>query len=135
MNRSLLAAALALAALPAFTQGPQYSTPRPERSLDAPKPEASRSDASKADALKFNIEQPKPKCEDPGPYPGRVGMQTEDRRNKFIKGVENYRNCMMAFIEERKVVLKANQDAANAAVTEFNARMKKLNEEQEKGRE
>jgi len=42
---------------------------------------------------------------------------------------------MMAFIEERKVVLKANQDAANAAVAEFNARMKRLNEEQEKGRD
>ena len=133
---SLLAgAALAIAAPVAIGQMGGYSTPTPERKIESPRPDSSRPEGARADAPRSNIEEPKPKCEDPGPYPGRVGMQTEDRRNKFIKGVENYRNCMMAFIEERKVVLKLNQDAANSAVAEFNARMKKLNEEQEKGRD
>jgi hypothetical protein len=81
------------------------------------------------------VDQPKPKCEDPGPFPGRVGMQTEDRRNKFIKSVESYKNCMMGFVEERKAVIKANETAARAAIDEFNGRMKKYQEEQEKARE
>jgi len=78
---------------------------------------------------------PKPKCEDPGAFPGRVGMQTEDRRNKFLKAVETYRTCMLNYVEERKAVIKANEVAARGAIEEFNARMKKLNEEQEKARE
>jgi hypothetical protein len=78
---------------------------------------------------------PKPKCEDPGAFPGRVGMQTEDRRNKFLKGVETYRTCMLNFVEERKAVIKTNEVAARQAIEDFNARMKKLNEEQEKSRE
>jgi hypothetical protein len=81
------------------------------------------------------VEQPKPGCEEPGPYPGRVGMQTEDRRNKFIKAVESYKVCMMAFVEERKAVIKANETAARGAIETFNAKMKQLNEEQEKARE
>ena len=78
---------------------------------------------------------PKPKCEDPGAFPGRVGMQTEDRRNKFLKGVETYRTCMLNFVEERKAVIKANETAARAAIESFNTRMKQLNDEQEKARE
>ena len=78
---------------------------------------------------------PKPKCEDPGAFPGRVGMQTEDRRNKFLKGVETYRTCMLNFVEERKAVIKANETAARQAIEDFNVRMKKYQEEQEKAKE
>ena len=78
---------------------------------------------------------PKPKCEDPGMYPGRVGMQTEERRNKFLKGVDTYRTCMLNYVEERKATIKVNEKAAHSAIEEFNARMKRLNEEQEKARE
>jgi hypothetical protein len=81
------------------------------------------------------VEQPKPKCEDPGAYPGRVGMQTEERRNKFIKGIENYKACMLGFVEERKATIKANENAARAAIDEFNARMKRYTDEQEKSRD
>ena len=81
------------------------------------------------------VDAPKPTCEDPGSYPGRVGMQTEDRRNKFLKGVETYKTCMMNFVEERKAVIKANETAARQAIEDFNVRMKKYQEEQEKARE
>ena len=107
MKRSILAFLLSLFTAAAFAQAPA----------------APVSDA------------PKPKCEDPGTFPGRVGMQTEDRRNKFLKGVETYRTCMLNFVEERKAVIKANEVSARQAIDDFNARMKKLNEEQEKSRE
>ena len=83
-----------------------------------------------APAAKPTVEMPKPKCEDPGAYPGRVGMQTEDRRNRFVKAVESYRNCMVAFVEERRAVIDANQAAAKQAVEDLNARVKKINDEQ-----
>jgi len=111
MKRFILAAVLAGAAT-AFAQAP------------APTP-----------APAISVESPKPKCEDPPSYPGRVGMQTEDRRNRFVKAVETYKTCMLAFVEERKAVIKANETAARAAIESFNTRMKQLNDEQEKARE
>jgi len=125
MKRLILAAA-ALGAPLALAQM-QYQTPQPERQIDAPKAGATKSESSVA---KPTVEMPKPKCEDPGPYPGRVGMQTDDRRNRFIKGVEAYRNCMVAFVEERRAVVEANQTAAKQAIEDLNARIKKINDEQ-----
>ena len=109
MKRFILAATLAGAAT-AFAQAP-------------------------APAPAISVESPKPKCEDPPPYPGRVGLQTEDRRNRFVRAVEEYKTCMLAFVEERRAVIKANEGAARAAIETFNARMKQLNDEQEKARE
>jgi len=126
MKRLILAAA-ALGAPLALAQM-QYQTPQPERQIDAPKAGAAKSESSSV--AKPTVEMPKPKCEDPGAYPGRVGMQTEDRRNRFVKGVEAYRNCMVAFVEERRAVIEANQSAAKQAVEDLNARIKKINDEQ-----
>ena len=128
MKRSFFAAALALAAPAAIAQGMQYQTPTPERKIETPA--ASASGSASPGAASVRVEMPAPKCEDPGPYPGRVGMQTEDRRNRFIKGVETYRNCMVAFVEERKAVVEANQSAAKKAIDDLNTRIKKINEEQ-----
>ena len=131
-----LSVAVAVLAIPAAMAQMGYgtATPAPERNIEANKADAKPGTQSPVVAA-INVEQPKPKCEDPGPFPGRVGMQTEDRRNKFIKGIENYKNCMMGFIEERKAVIKANETAARAAIEEFNGRMKKYQDEQEKSRE
>ena len=88
--------------------------------------------AAFAQAPAPTVESPKPKCEEPGAYPGRVGMQTEDRRNRFLKSVETYKTCMLAFVDERKALIEANQAAAKSAVEAFNAKMKQLNDEQTK---
>lgn len=132
---ALAAAALALAAPAVFAQGMQYSAPAPERKIESPRPDAPKVETRAGESVRSAIEAPKPRCEDPGPFPGRVGMQTEDRRNKFIKAVESYRACMIAFIEDRKKSLEVNQAAANEAVAELNARMKRITDEQEKMRE
>jgi hypothetical protein len=129
------ATVLASAAPVAFAQM-NYSAPAPaaERKIEAPRQEVPK-DTATAEAVKIAVEQPKAKCEDPGAYPGRVGMQTEERRNKFIKAVDTYKTCMMNFVEERKAVIKANETAARAGIEQFNATMKRLGEEQEKARE
>jgi hypothetical protein len=125
--KRLILAAVALGAPLAFAQM-QYQTPPPERKIEAPT--SAPRDTSVSAVAKPTVETPKPKCEDPGAYPGRVGMQTEDRRNRFIKSVETYRNCMVAFVEERRAVVEANQSAAKQAVEDLNARIKKINDEQ-----
>jgi hypothetical protein len=137
MKRFLIAlagVAAALAGPMAFAQM-QYTTPppQPERRLEAPK-EAPAQASAPAVATKV-VDAPKPQCEDPGAYPGRVGMQTEDRRNKFIKSIEAYKTCMMNFVEERKATIKANETAARSAIDEFNARMKRYTDEQEKAKD
>jgi len=78
------------------------------------------------------VATPKPACKDPGAYPGRVGMLNEKRRDAFLKAFEEYKTCMLGFIEERKATITANEAAARAAIEDYNATMKKYNEEQEK---
>jgi hypothetical protein len=107
MKKTLLAIAISLAAVPALAQTP---------------PAAPAADA------------PKHKCEEPPPFPGRVGMQMEDRRKRFERALETYKSCMMAYVEERKASIKSHESAARGAIEEFNARMKKYNEEQEEAR-
>ena len=125
-----------VAAAPAAFAQMNYSVPPPqqERQLQAA-PKQDVPNTATATAVHAAVEAPKPTCEDPGAFPGRVGMQTEDRRNKFIKGVETYKTCMMNFVEERKAVIKANETAARAAIDDFNARKKKYADEQEKSKD
>ena len=126
--------ALALGAVPALAQM-QYQAPTPSqpREVEAPKSNAPATAAPKIDAVK--VDMPKHTCQDAGAFPGRVGMQTEDRRNRFLKAIETYKTCMLNFVEERKAVIKANETAARAAIEEFNATMKRYADEQEKAKE
>ena len=133
---ALAGAALAFAAPAALAQM-QYSAPPPaqERKIESSTRQEVPKDTATAESVKFAVEAPKPKCEDPGAYPGRVGMQTEDRRNKFLKGIETYKTCMMNFVEERKAFIKANETAARVAIDDFNKTMKRYQDEQEKAKE
>jgi hypothetical protein len=73
---------------------------------------------------------PKPKCENKPEYPGRLAMTSDSRRKVFDRDMKAYKECMMAYIEDRKASIKANDAAANAAVDEYNGVMKKIQEEQ-----
>jgi hypothetical protein len=73
---------------------------------------------------------PKPKCDNKPEYPGRLAMGSDSRRKTFDRDVKTYKDCMMAYIEDRKTAIKANDAAANAAVDEYNGLMKKIQEEQ-----
>ena len=107
MKRFALLVALAIAAPAAFAQAPAAAP----------------------------VDAPKPKCEDPGPYPGRGVMREDGRRERFLKAVDAYKTCMLNFVDERKAIIRANESAARTAIEAFNARMKSYNDEQEKGKE
>ncbi len=58
--------------------------------------------------------------------PGRLA--SVNRQKSFNKEVEAYKNCLMQFRDERNKIARANVEAGNAAVEEFNvfiAEMKK----------
>ena len=75
------------------------------------------------------VEVPKPKCGTQPQHPGKLeGLQSDSRRRAFERDLKAYDECMKTFIEERKAIMKANQEAASAAVEEFNAFVKKVNE-------
>ncbi len=58
--------------------------------------------------------------------PGRLA--SVNRQKSFNKEVDIYKNCLMQFREERNRIARANAEAGNAVVEEFNvfiAEMKK----------
>ena len=69
---------------------------------------------------------PGPKCEKPR-RPGESLMNENTVRRQFEREITSYRECMLAFIEARKVSIKAHESAGNAAVDEYNTTMKELN--------
>ena len=106
MKPLVLAVALALAA--------------PLTATAAPAPAAKATPAAPA------VDMPKPKCEPVPEYPGRLAMSVESKRKVFERDMKNYETCMKAFLEERKAVIKANENGANAAIEGYNAVMKKI---------
>ena len=69
-----------------------------------------------------------PKCEPKPEWPGRLA--TDSRKKLFDRELKQYKDCMNAYLDERKAALKANETAANAAIEEHNAVMKKISDDQ-----
>jgi hypothetical protein len=78
---------------------------------------------------------PKPKCEPTPQYPGRLAMQSENRRKAFERDLKNYQECVNTYLADRKAAMKAEEDAANTTISDYNALMKKINEDQKAGAE
>ena len=74
-----------------------------------------------------STEVPKAKCEPTPEYPGRLAMQSDTRRKSFERELAQYKECMDKYLADRKAMLKANEDMANAAIADYNATMKKIN--------
>jgi hypothetical protein len=65
-------------------------------------------------------------------FPGRLAMsQSENRRKVFEREFKAYNECMKAYVDERTAATRANQEAANAAINEYNEVAKKINAERE----
>lgn len=75
-----------------------------------------------------NPEVPKPACTPKPEFPGHLAMQSDMRRKQFQREMDGYKDCMVAYIDQRKAAAQANTEAANGAVDEFNTTMKKINE-------
>lgn len=73
---------------------------------------------------------PRHKCEPKPMLPGPRMMEDPSTRKNFQRDVDMYRNCMKAYADERAAVSKANTDAGNAAISEYNETMKAIRDAQ-----
>jgi hypothetical protein len=73
---------------------------------------------------------PAAKCEPKPEYPGRLALQSDNRVAAFRKELDTYKTCVNAYVAERKAAIKANEDASNAAINDYNSVMKKINDAQ-----
>ena len=77
-------------------------------------------------AFAQQTEVPKPKCDPKPVYPGQRMREDASAMRIFKRDHDNYKKCMESYLEERKVAIKAQEVAANAAIEDFNATMKAL---------
>ena len=75
-------------------------------------------------------EVPKHKCEPKPTLPGQRMMADASVRKRFQKEIDDYKNCMKVYADERAVAAKAHTDAGNAAINEYNDTMKALQDAQ-----
>ena len=74
------------------------------------------------------VDVPKAKCEPVPVLPARSLMADKMVRRAFDNDLKVYKACMTGYLDQRKAVISANTEAANAAINEFNGVMKALNE-------
>src|SRR3954451_3026092 len=79
---------------------------------------------------------PQPKCGTPPALPGERMMEDNTIRRRFEREIKTYGDCVKAYVAERQAAAnalqsqaKAQADAANVAINEYNALMKKINEQ------
>jgi Skp family chaperone for outer membrane proteins len=76
------------------------------------------------------VDVPKAKCEPKPTLPSARMMEEPNIRRRFQKELDDYKKCMVGFVDERKASMKAHEAAANATVEEYNKVMKDLQEAQ-----
>jgi hypothetical protein len=93
--------------------------------------------AAPAFAQQGAAEVPPPKCGAAPQLPGERMMEDNSIRRRFEREMKTYGECVKGYVSERQASAlalqqqaKAHADAANAAVNEYNALLKKLNEAQ-----
>ena len=75
-----------------------------------------------------SVEVPKAKCEPVPVMPAKSLMADKMVRRTFDNDLKTYKECMNGYLDQRKAIISANTDAANAAINDFNGVMKKLSE-------
>ena len=75
-------------------------------------------------------EVPKHKCEPKPQMPMRTMMAEPATRKRFQREIDEYKNCMKGYADERAAAAKAHTDAGNAAINEYNETMKALQDAQ-----
>jgi hypothetical protein len=71
---------------------------------------------------------PRPKCDKPR-MPGEMMRSDNTVMKRFNQDLDAYTKCMKGYIAERQEVMKANEDAANTAIKEYNDAVKEINEQ------
>jgi hypothetical protein len=70
---------------------------------------------------------PKPSCDKPQ-MPGEMMRSDPSVTKRFNADLDKWTKCMKDYIDERQKAMKANEDAANAAIKDYNETVKALNE-------
>ena len=70
---------------------------------------------------------PKPQCDKPE-MPGEMMRSDPSVTRRFNQDVDKWTKCMKDYIDERQKAMKANEEAANAAIKDYNDTVKALNE-------
>lgn len=86
-----------------------------------------------AAAAQFS-EVPPQKCDPKPQYPGLKAMRSEVEVKAFEESMRAYKECIMAYITQRKASAKAHDEAAAAAVDEHNRVMARIRADQEAAR-
>lgn len=73
---------------------------------------------------------PKVKCEPKPQLPSARMMEESSVRKRFQTDLDNYKKCMTTYLDARNAAIKANQEAANVVVEEYNKTMKDLQDAQ-----
>lgn len=74
------------------------------------------------------VDVPKHKCGTAPEVPGMTVGQDRMVKQRFEREMKEYQGCMKSYVAERNAHAKANFDAANKAIDEYNNAMKALNE-------
>jgi hypothetical protein len=69
----------------------------------------------------------KPSCEKPT-LPGEMMRSDPNVTKRYNQDVDAWQKCMKSYIEERQAIMKANEEAANAAIKDYNDTVKAMNE-------
>ena len=73
---------------------------------------------------------PKHKCDPKPQLPMAALMNDNATRKKLQREIDQYKNCMKAYSDERAAAAKAHMEAGNAAINEYNDTMKALQDSQ-----
>lgn len=85
-----------------------------------------------ATALAQFRDVPTQKCEPKPQYPGLKAMRSDVEVKAFEAAMKGYKECIMAYISERKAAAKAHDAAATAASEEHNMYMARIRANQER---
>ena len=84
-----------------------------------------------AQALAQTPEVAKHSCEPRPSYPGTKAMKSEGDVKAFESKMQDYKKCIVTYIEARKASVKAHEAANNAAASEYNDTVSKIRADQE----
>lgn len=76
-------------------------------------------------------EVPKASCE---PKPSLPLINDKMVQRNFDRDLKAYKDCIKVYVDAREAAIKANQEAANAAISEYNGVLTTLKDQQSQGR-
>lgn len=82
-------------------------------------------------ALAQGTDIPRHSCEPKPAYPGLKAMRSDVEVKAFEASMKAYKECIIAYISQRKSSIKAHEAAESTAAKEYNETMAKIRADQE----